>query len=107
MKFWEAMKALEEGKKVYAKNAGFSRGMLAVDFGILSKLEWVIHEEPEKTYSFREVVKGLKEGKKFKRKGWEEFDDISLNGNEVIRDTLETYHAFFNDFEATDWIEVK
>lgn len=59
MKFWQAL------KEVYENN--------------MNK-EWEIYEEPEKTYTFMEVVKGLREGKKFRRKSsdWPEEMELGL-----------------------------
>ena len=68
---------------------------------------WELYEEPQKTYSFMEVVKQLKEGKKFERKKWTNSYVRILHGNVLrIREDL-GYCLSLEDFEAADWIEVK
>jgi hypothetical protein len=122
MKFWEAMKALQEGKKVrsiswigrraHMDKTSFAEDMSGVPANQLQNYlddELELYKEPQKTHSFSEVVKGLKEGKKFKRKEW---------GDWFLAYSHTTYlegkgipHCFtpftMEDFEATDWIEVK
>jgi hypothetical protein len=66
--------------------------------------------DQERLFCFAEVVKGLKEGKVFKRKHW---NYIAIYASEksfrAILDTDDNQNSNFslNDFEATDWIEVK
>ncbi len=135
MKFWEAMRALEEGNSVKpstweghikwhlenwngTKIIKTTNGSPGIDFSVylyqhLSD-EWEIYEEPQKTYSFIEIIKGLKEGKKFRRRFWNE---ESLLGSEETQEILgyrrltnqkgRITTLFIEDFEATDWIEVK
>lgn len=114
MKFYEALKALDEGKKVRVKTWHNKNAYVMQDFphaidnegrpwetahffmGESNKqLEWEIYEKPPKPYTFMEVVKGLKEGKRFRRKYWNEL----LFGAPPFLSK--------EDFEATDWIEVK
>lgn len=130
MKFWEAMKALEEGKKVRPRDYPSSyyvyvgpRNNLCVhspqgDFDKadcpLNRVyidEWELYEEPEKTYTFMEVVKGLREGKSFVRAGRDVPDAISSHHKRwpgsYIFTALEPSHFTLEDLEATDWVEVK
>lgn len=185
MKFWEAIKALGEGKKVrcrdWESNAywDFKSGELwvtIVDLFNLSCKEWELYqepvqqltfeeklavakqaykeiialinsleekygkdfcahwdecisiddelfhahqmrEEPVQTLTFTDVVKGLKEGKKYKRKAWVE-GYIRLFGvstklieaipiDAILDPKGNTYALCIADIEATDWIEVK
>jgi hypothetical protein len=75
--------------------------------------------EEGKQYSFMEVIKGLKEGKNFRRKEWEmdkilwgesygEYP-IGLHNSGMIDfcDGSKSYALTIQDVEATDWIEVK
>lgn len=116
MKFWEAMKALDEGKRVREKDWGVgaywsfkSSGSIyatITDIFVLSSTEWELYEEPEKTLAFAEVVKGLKEGKIFKRKSWpSKINPICMGelSHSVVCDGL----FIIEDFEANDWVEVK
>lgn len=115
MRFWEAMKALEEGEAITPKSHPFpiNKESLSKDMECQALTywndEWELYEEPEKQLTFAEVVKGLKEGKRFKRKGWH--SDIYLNAREsTTRVILEnsSYHTLvIEDFEATDWVEVQ
>src|ERR1700760_3575101 len=77
-----------------------------IDFQKVSQLlsEALKKQEPEKTYSYLEIIPFLKEGKKFRRKNiW--------NDNEFLSETGSTLRDQFNrrggilleDFEATDW----
>jgi hypothetical protein len=70
-------------------------------------------------YSFMEVIKGLKEGKNFKRKEWDENKifwgesygeyPIGLHSSGMIDfcDGSKSYALTIQDVEATDWIEGK
>lgn len=124
MKFWEAMRALEEGKKVYcttwkcgyickSENYQWKVCSLAADIDE----EWELYEEPEKLLTFSEVVKGLKEGKRFRRKGWVGqphlwimLEDRENSERFLIFEcglTSNIYKFTMFDFEATDWVEVR
>lgn len=115
MKFWEAMKALEEGKRVRCKKwdsrhfweNGNDHVMMARTKD--TREEWELYEDSEQTFSFTEVVKGLKEGRVFKRKFWKgtylQSDMIGIfreteGGNSM------NYFLEHQDFEATDWVEI-
>lgn len=119
MKFSEAMKALEEGKEVrcirWPSQHKCSHGNLytalvsheSIDYA----LEWEVYQESEKTYTFMETVKGLKEGKRFKRLGWENDDAYIVSYKEwngsVAMEGKDRNNFIIKDFEATDWVEVK
>jgi hypothetical protein len=78
MKFWEAMKAMEEGKKVrctcWAKDSYVDQGSLTqgevFSIGLLMNEKWELYEETLTFLSFAQVMQGLKEGRKFRRKSW-------------------------------------
>lgn len=118
MKFWEAMKALEEGKKVrmlswpstsYISNTENTTGLqgcLLISNG-WNKI-WEIYEEPQKTYTFMEVVKGLKEGKRFRRKDWNNSASFYMVSGELYAYDKDKYIKFgLQEYEADDWIEVQ
>lgn len=135
MKFWEAMKALQEGKKVrcpdwefghYISSDGDQDGLhwqRSFDWTRFSTTnDWELYEEPVQTFSFAEVVKGLREGKKFRRKNWKDVICLftfekDLEGEQIDLDDLvgwenqsgEEMDFIFSigDLLATDWIEVK
>ena len=114
------MAALEEGKKVRRKNwpskeyihnwkqEDGSEWMICASICLNS--EWELYEEPEKTYSFMEVVKGLKDGKKFKRKTWGEwYIFYCLTGATLYvqgKQKIDFSPYSIESFEATDWVEV-
>ncbi len=127
VKFWEAMKALEEGNKVRAcawahqdwiDIGGFSRGYPLDDLDFKSCLmdfpNWELYEESQKMLSFAEVVKGLKEGKKFRRIAWKNpYDHVGSTSctyfpsqKRINNQYGELCPLWLEDFEATDWIEV-
>lgn len=118
MKFWEAMKALGEGKKVRVKSWPVKRSFIYVNKGhfygedgycrvddvkfdlIDFNEEWEIYEEQEKTYSFWEMLQETSlKGKKFRRKAW-----INEH-NRILK--ADTYVITLEEIQATDWIEVK
>jgi hypothetical protein len=124
MRFSEAMKALEEGKKVRAcswpvaewlSNADESDALPCLHLSSLWCCEWELYQEPEQTFSFAEVVKGLKEGKKFSRAAWKDRDS-HLEATECIyfpsKKKINNQHGklcalWLEDYEATDWVEIK
>lgn len=122
MKLWEAMRALEEGKKIrcscwkphrWVHRKGFDDGipLYGMDFQYcLDKdLEWELYEEPQSTLSFAEVVQGLKEGKKFMRIRMQYviYSNRKKDNTIFVEKTEEPWRCMLEDFEATDWIEVK
>lgn len=123
MKFWEAMKALEEGKKVRRKDwdshlwiAKKSRQCLGRECVIYYmspenyEYEWEIFPEPEKIYNFQEIIlKAKKDGIHFKRRNhcelyhWHHW----CSEWQTIRHVSELGDAsafLLEDIEATDWI---
>lgn len=92
MKFYQAMKSLEEGKKVRCKS--WSEGIFLYDgqsslyhtpLCYMSEVhkEWELYEEHQTTYTFAEVVKGLREGKKFVRSGQASDLALFVMGHEI------------------------
>lgn len=135
LSFPEVLKGLKEGKKfrrinrkiliVLSQNgqdiafsASGSQHLMIEDFEALDWEdvldEWEVYDDTPKL-SFQEVIKGLKEGKKFKRSGWDKNHYIQENTGWAIRfwygegenDYKPARLWFVEDFEATDWIEVK
>ena len=121
MKFWEAMKALDKGEEVrccaWPKEDKCFYGNLLTALNSHNSmsyaLEWELYSEHEQTLSFMEAVKGLKEGKQYRRKGWVHPVE-GYNTRLPIRyigcdDDCSGQKHFFciEDFEATDWVEVK
>ena len=114
MKFWEAMKALEEGKRVRKKNwnkqSWIDRNSSHCGQTYEIPLppsgdEWELYEEPERTLSFLEVVAGLKEGKKFRRMSWH--SEFIVKIEPMTGFILFSQPIFPQDFLANDWIEVR
>lgn len=123
MRFSEAMKALEEGKKVRIKhwqeNCCLCIGSdgtifdqakdstFCIEEWLLT--EWELYEEPERTLSFTEMVQGLKEGKRFKRKDWGDWFLAYSQCTYIEGKGIPPCFAPFTieNFEANDWIEVK
>ena len=119
MKFWEAMKLLEEGKKVrqnhwfpheYIDNWYTQDGEEWLICGSINiGREWELYEEPKPKLTFANVVKGLKEEKKFKRKHWD--FHVFIGGQQPMCHWLniDGRRCFLNaeDYEADDWEEVR
>lgn len=118
MKFWEAMKALEEGKTVRNINwtsrldgsperidkTGFNLDETDFDG------EWEIYEGVPEMYSFPQIIRGFREGKGYKRKAWDDEDVISCNiryPDCFVANSAEAVNFCLADLEATDWVEVK
>lgn len=122
MKLCDALKLLEEGKKIrcisWDKKYYWTKDSLdkgeqywddcAYRIFRMTKEEWELYEEPEQMLSFSEVVKGLRDGKRFKRKGWPNKEDFIFSKDKIIREQG-GFSAFLyiEDFEAADWVEVK
>ena len=119
MKFSDAMKALEEGKEVrcirWPSKDKCSHGNLytalvshePIDYA----LEWEIYQEPEKTYTFMEVVEGLKDRQKFKRLCWHyaNIDYIECIEEDIRAFSGNYYHLYslsLSDILSKDWIRV-
>lgn len=120
MKFHEAMKQLEEGRKVrrsdWSSEKWIAMGgcecagsdcclyyMRPKNF----EYEWELYEEPQKLLSFDMVVKGLREEKKFRRKDWGVSKFISQRSGAIVNECNDIGNFFLlEDYEANDWIEV-
>ena len=109
MKFWQAMQAYAEGKSVRCDkwevgdyvNVKTSNGWLVFQRDVQS--EWEVFEP---LLGFSEVIQGLKEGKKFARKGWD-IEDYFIRGIKLILDNDDDLIGFtVEDFEAKDWYGV-
>ena len=117
MKFWEAMKAIEEGKKVRSKDwpqtQWVAKGDMADTFDRSSVDEWELYEEPEQLFTFMQVLPMLRAGRKFRRnnKTWIIDGYIYMFGNDpegFLHNHLNFLCALtLADFEATDWVEVR
>ena len=122
MKFWEAMKALEEGKKVVCKSWSYTpfvsenKWPSRFDSAIADAIkhgaflwEWELYEEPQQTYSFIEILPLLKEGKKFRKISWESKKYIRCYPeNNIVRwDSGDALLLEIHLITSTDWIEVK
>lgn len=127
MKFWQAMKALEEGKMVRSCNdpeghyvfktidqviliaAEKSYDKSTSPLGSMILQDWELYEEPEKELTFAEVIKGLKKWKRFRRKSWPNIDYcIHVTAIGICESyTSKAWFAYPEDFEATDWVEVR
>ena len=115
MKFWEAAKALQEGKKVrgvewiagmYIDSISYSDGD-SVDFLSFReafKVEWELYEEPVKTYSFAEALVLMKEGIKLRRPHFREYSAVCIGKWGRIRwCSGDNYPISIQDIEADDW----
>jgi len=121
MRFWEAIRELENGKRIrliswigktaYMDSASFAEDMSGVPANQLQNYldsEWEAYEEPG--LSFQYVVKGLIEGKKFKRKIWDSLSyPVAWNGSyPIVENPLQNEFLFtLSDFDAIDWFELK
>jgi hypothetical protein len=120
MKFGEAMKALEEGKRIRrsvwmtSHNHFVKSDEIQLFLDDLHADDWEVLQEPPKMMNFTQVVEGLKQGKKFKRQVWHENVflmqkdgwAIYLWFGEEQNDYKPAIQWFIQDLEATDWIEV-
>ena len=111
MKFWEAMKAVDDGMTVKIKvldKAHPFRHIVGADWFALLASEWELYEETKMTCTFREVVEGLKQDKKFRRKGW--ISSVYIQASPYLKIvTLQNSGSeclSIEDYEATDWIDV-
>lgn len=108
MKFWEAMKALEEGKLVKRSDWEYPISLQEAIISIYGKdliRDWSVYEENQ-FFDFEDVVKGLCQGKKYKRMRWNSSVFLGPNGQIAI-DGDEDIHWTIGDFLSNDWIEVK
>lgn len=67
-----------------------------------------LREEHERMLTFMQILEGLKEGKKFRREDWG-VDKCISNSRGALVDERNVFlnYLLLEDFEATDWIEVK
>jgi hypothetical protein len=109
MKFWEAAKALQEGKKVRGVEWW---GCMLIKFLILTfcfpmqafKVEWELYEEPVKTYSFAEALVLMKEGIKLRRPHFREYSAVCIGKWGRIRwCSGDNFPISIQDIEADDW----
>lgn len=111
MKFWEAVKALEEGKKVRIKDWPLDKYIQSdATVGLFWALgrEWELYEEPVQLYSFIDVVKGMRNGKKYRRQHlWISGEYIQQCAGRIIDENGQCTELLLEDYEAKDWIEVK
>lgn len=112
MNFRQALRALEEGYRVRLRPC---RSDNYIAFSLQGD-DWEIYEEIS-YLNFQQVIKGLREGKKFRRLGWIGQKDLWI-GLEQRKDsencrifecrlTSNQYEFTMFDFESADWIEVK
>lgn len=132
MRFSEAMRLLEEGKRVRCITWNKEAFMVSKNGNLIFyyidhrycnsyswndwNKEWELYEEPVQLMSFMEILPGMKMGKSYKRRGWEENpqDTVSLRTYPYLNGRLrfENQHGqlislFCDDIEATDWYEVE
>ena len=115
MKFWEAMRELEAGKKIRAVRWPESQFMdLSTESLICPetsvKFDWELYGDREATFSFFEMVPELKNGKRFKRPKWPDGMLFGENKYKELRINMyggKRWDLEIQDIEATDWIEAK
>lgn len=118
MKFWEAMRELENGKKVCLRgsepNTYLEKRERIFYFGNWNPLgshfysEWELYEEPERMLSFSEMVAGLKQGKRFIRPNMNHPFCLGMLGNKIVYCDIGVVHGLsLEDIEAADWVEVR
>jgi hypothetical protein len=126
MRFEEAMAELRMGKKV-RRNTWNKEEYIVLfgdhlrdECGTLYDLDaasfsytWELYEEKEEELCMGDVLDGLIEGKKYRRKTWAPGDFIQKSlGNLIIftsiTNSISTYfYARIYDLQACDWVEVK
>lgn len=122
MKFWEAMKALEEGKKVRCrewvrclwvdKKSLNSAANVCIDLSHDTDTDWELYEKPLQLHSLWELIPALKEGKTVRREnGWDHpIHGISMRqplryvGSETSEQSGQKHFFSIEDLEASDWI---
>ena len=118
MKFWEAMKALDAGhpvRRLDLDNAFYPQDVEDSEYEADIHTEWELYCPPQ-TFCFSEVVKGLREGRNFKRKHWGypiktaviSARDCAVATHDIVWHPSERFWSpKVEDFEAVDWIEVR
>ena len=111
MKFWEAMKLLYAGvpvKRIDLNQPLRPEDIESSEYEADFTTEWELYEEPPKTYSFMEIVAGMREGRRFVRKDHASDMALFVIGHEIYpRSQYGIANLKMEDFEATDWVEVK
>lgn len=117
MKFWQAMRLLEKGLTItpcsifLPTNIATLKGSMECSALTYWAEEWeVAEEDTPKTYTFTEVLEGLKNGRIFRRPHWGPglyLDAFYYKNEQEKRIACPYMHFQLSDFEATDWIEVK
>lgn len=124
MKFWEAMRVLDEGHKV-RHYSWYKEEFIRLDMidGLLDEKDsltclhinndsikglWLFYEEQPKTYTFMEAIQFMKQGKCIKRKDWSHFID-KRGDSQLYWDRIGAgiYSPTISDIEATDWTIVE
>lgn len=134
LRFWQAMKLFEEGKKVRCVHwdpdayiwIGTTEESLCDESQTSSEAlkifteqlgfdlifeDWEIYTPPYPTFLWAEVIEGLKNGKAFRRPCWPGSYRVFLapSGGIVFEDSTdnEEFYLYPRDYEMDDWIEVK
>lgn len=118
MKFWEAMRLLQEGRKVRAvdweEDVYIANNLLPVTYWSISsrtiQKEWELYEEPEQLWSFAQVLDLIGLGGKFARKAWGKTDIYLTESKQTGRLFLanNSYHTLTKeDYLANDWYRVE
>lgn len=95
---------LKKGKKIIDEDG--DEIDFTIEEGDLTS-EWEVYKEPVKTYSWAEVCEGLLAGKQFRRALWRPQWYVTRDpwyGTVVFPPTD---RLTVNDYQATDWVEVK
>jgi len=116
MKFWEAIRELEQGRKIRRRffthcipcNSLFELAKFLKDSEVEEinshlNAEWEIYIDTSKNHSFLDVITGMVEGKRYRRPSWRK-----------DRNPIWTWHMKGSmsgklkgeDLIADDWIEV-
>lgn len=117
MKFYEALKTLEEGKTIIRSDFPMyikTKEQLCIFISKCSNEqevdkyingEWDIFEHP--CIGFQEMIIGLKQGKAYRRKSWGNESFYMIYGhftNAIIFSDYSKHILTIDDFMATDWV---
>ena len=106
MKFWEAMKALQEGKIVRKKGDCYPNYPQCMERAYEEgmKADWEIYE---KTVDFFTVLKGLQIGKKFTRIENRSYFSVTIHERGfVCWNDCKEHPVTVQDIQADDWVEI-
>lgn len=128
MKFSEAVKALEEGKKIthpswregeyvhICNDLFFNSGQVlknnkgkvtAITYNADGNHGYELYQEPVQFYTFQEIIPFLKAGKRVRRKSWHGAE-YRMDNKCVYRITDKSeFLCYLHDLEADDWIVVE